>query len=124
MSVKTTKVENYSITQIAAIVALAASNDNTLNSASVDTLLENPIFKSKERRSLIAKVSQMARTTHQGVFTYETKKRQSVNGGAIVRKNELVTQLEAVLGFSVDTFEQGSKVQLEKVLAWATAKAA
>lgn len=124
MPIKSTKKENnYSSTQETAILEFATSKNGVLNRASIDELITMPVFKDKTARSLIAKVSLMARSAN-AAFKYETKKRQSVNGGEVVRKPELVAQIEAVVGFSVDTFEAASKVQLEKLLNWASSKAA
>lgn len=122
-TIKTEKKDNYSSAQIAAITSAAAANGGVLNKAAATELAKLPIFKDKTEKSIIAKLSNMARSID-APFKYERAKKQSVNGGEVTRKADVVARLEELVGFSVDSLIAGSKPQLDKLVNYVETKLA
>ena len=98
-----TRTPNYTDEMVNAMVADYVDSPNT------DTVAKLASEFNKSTRSIVAKL------VREGV--YVAKPRVTKTGAPVVRKSELVSQIQGYLGVEVPTLEKASKADLEMVLA-------
>lgn len=96
------KVPNYTDEMVEAMVADYTDSPNT------DTVAALAKTYSKSTRSIVAKL------VREGV--YVAKPRVTKAGAPVVRKAELVAQIQEQLGVTVPTLEKASKADLEALV--------
>ncbi len=98
-----TRTPNYTDEMVNAMVADYVDSPNT------DTVAKLASEFNKSTRSIVAKL------VREGV--YVAKPRVTKTGAPVVRKSELVAQIQGYLGVEVPTLEKASKADLEMVLS-------
>lgn len=98
-----TRTPNYTDEMVNAMVS------DYVDSPSTDTVAKLAQEFNKSTRSIVAKL------VREGV--YVAKARVTKTGAPVVRKVELVTQIQGYLGIEVPTLEKASKADLELVLS-------
>jgi len=98
----TARTPNYTDEMVQAMVSDYVDSPNT------DTVAKLASEFSKSTRSIVAKL------VREGV--YIAKPRVTKTGAPVVRKSELVAQIQSFLGVDVPTLEKASKADLEVVL--------
>lgn len=96
---------NYTEAQEARISTFAAEQDTGRINKDSAAVLANEFGKNV--KSVIAKAVRMG--------VYQRQERKSVNGGDIVRKDELVAEIAALVGANLEGLEKAPKVALERV---------
>jgi hypothetical protein len=99
----TVKAVNYTDEMVDAMVADYTGNPTK------DTVVKLASKMGKTTRSIVAKL------VREGV--YIATPRVTKTGAPVIRKAELVTQIEDKLGVQLSTLEKASKADLEKLLA-------
>ena len=97
-----TRTPNYTDDMVNAMVADYQDNP------SKDTVAKLASEFNKSTRSIVAKL------VREGV--YQAAPRVTKTGAPVVRKSEIVSQIQAALGVELATLEKASKADLEKLL--------
>ena len=96
------RVPNYTDAMVASMIATYEANP------SLDTVATLATSMGKNKRSIIAKL------VREGV--YKAQPRVTKTGAPIVRKAELVAQIQNHFGISVPSLEKASKADLERMV--------
>ena len=96
------RVPNYTDAMVASMIATYEANP------SLDTVAALATSMGKNKRSIIAKL------VREGV--YKAQPRVTKAGAPIVRKAELVAQIQNHFGISVPSLEKASKADLERMV--------